>query len=138
MNRVIFSRNSGWSDSPSVSMIPATFRGSTWRKVDWTVKSVGKISSVSLSMTDTGMPELINRICVPWLVRGEGGKQRCTFQGTSGVSGLTSLPAGSGKLDSASPSEMLNLSMSKISGTMWVVETCCTGSGISAVFGYMI
>jgi len=38
------------------------------------VKSVGKISSVSLSMTDTGTPEFVNRICVPWLFRSKGGK----------------------------------------------------------------
>jgi len=101
------------------------------------VKSIGKISSVSLSMTDTGTPEFVNRICIPWLVRGKGGKQRCTLQGASGVSGLTSLPAGSGKLDNASPSAILNLSMSKISGIIWAVGTCWTKPGFSAVSGHI-
>jgi len=63
----------------------------------------------------------------------------CTFQGASGVSGLTSLPAGRGKLDNTSPRETLNLPMSKISGIMWAVETCCvTGLGVSAVSGHMV
>ena len=83
------------------------------------MKSVGKISSASLSMHDTGTPEFVNRICIPWLVqvkvKGEVIKRR-TFQGASGVSGLTSLPARSGKLDKASLSATLNLSASKISG----------------------
>ena len=40
------------------------------------VKSVGKISTVLLSTTDTGTPEFVNRIYIPWLVRGreEGNK----------------------------------------------------------------
>jgi len=39
-----------------------------------------------------------------------------TFQGALGVSGLTSLSTGSGKLDNAPLSVTLNLSISRISG----------------------
>jgi len=45
-------------------------------------------------------------------------KPERTAQGVFDVLGLTSLPAGSGKLDNASASAMLNLSISKSSGTM--------------------
>jgi len=45
------------------------------------------------------------------------------------VSGLTSLPAGSGKLDNASPSAMLNLSISKTSGIMCAVGTYSMAGG---------
>jgi len=67
MNRVIVIRNSGSSDSPSVLTIPAVFRDSAQRWGGWTVRSVGKIWSASLSMSDTGMPEFVNRIYTPWL-----------------------------------------------------------------------
>ena len=46
-----------------------------------------------------------------------------TAQGTSGVSGLTSLPATWGKFDSVLLSATLNLSMSNISGITWTVGT---------------
>jgi len=43
------------------------------------VRSVGTISSASLSVSDTGMPEFVNRIYVLWSVQVKGGrKQRRT------------------------------------------------------------
>ena len=99
VNRAIVSRNSGSSDSPSVSMIFAAFGNSKKRKEGWAVLLVGTISSASVSMSDTGTPELVNRIYILWVSSSQGGsKRRCgrTFQGASGVSGLTSLPARSG------------------------------------------
>jgi len=48
---------------------------------------------------------------------------------TSGVSGLTGLPAVCGKHDNAPLSATLNLSMSKISGIMWAVGTCSRAGG---------
>ena len=70
------------------------------------------------------MPEFVNRIYNPRLAQDEGGnKARDTFQGASGVSGLTSLPAMCGKLDNVLLSATLNLSISKISGTTWEVGT---------------
>jgi len=85
---------------------------------------VGNISSASLSVSDTGIPEFVNRIYTPRLAWvGEGRKHRRAFQGASGVFGLTSLPARRGKLDSALLSAALNLSISRISGTTWEVGT---------------
>jgi len=50
------------------------------------MRSVGKISSASLSVSDTRMPEFVNRIYVPWFAWVVGGKKtRRTFQGASGV-----------------------------------------------------
>ena len=68
----------------------------------------------------------------------KGGESGRTLQGASCVSGLTILPAMSGKLDNASLSAMLNLSISKISGIMWRVETCCAGQKISAVSVHVV
>lgn len=118
VNRVTVNRNSGSLDSPSVLAIPTAARGSVWREVRWVVRSVGKISFASLSMTDTGTPEFVNRIWIPWLVQGEERGSEHTIQGVFGVSGLTSLPARSGKLDNVSASAILNLSTSKSSGIM--------------------
>jgi len=39
------------------------------------VKSVGKISSVSLSTTDTGTPEFVNRICIHSVVNSRQGRE---------------------------------------------------------------
>ena len=39
------------------------------------VRSVEKISSASLSMTDTGTPEFVNRIYIPRSVRGKRGRE---------------------------------------------------------------
>jgi hypothetical protein len=64
VNRVIVSRSNGVSDSPSVLTIPTTFTGSTRLRGVWTVKSVGTITSASLSMSDTGTPEFVNRIYI--------------------------------------------------------------------------
>ena len=50
-------------------------------------------------------------------------KRGRTLHGASCVSGLTSRPAGRGKLDNAPLSAALNLSMSKISGITWAVGT---------------
>ena len=68
VNRVIVSRNSGSSDSPSVFMSPATSMGSARQRGVWAMRSVGAISSASLSMSNTGTPEFVNRIYIPWLV----------------------------------------------------------------------
>ena len=94
------------------------------------MRSVGKISSALLSVSDTGTPEFVSRIYIPWLAwAGEGRKHRRAFQGASGVFGLTSLPERSGKPDNALLSASLNLSMSKISGTTWEVGTYSGVSG---------
>jgi len=122
MYRMIVIRNKGSSDSPSVLTIAATFTGFAKSLGDCTTRSVGEISSAWLSMSDTGMPEFVNRIYVPWLTPVRGSRQRYTFQGASSVSGLTSLPARCGKLDNALLRATLNLSMSRISGTTWVIE----------------
>ena len=130
VNRVIVIRNNGSSDSPSVLTNPASFRGSERGRVGWMVRSIGTISSASLSMNDTGTPEFVNRIYIPSLVRSGGGvKRRRTLQGASGVSGRTILPARRGKLDKALPSATLNLSISKISGITWAVGTCSRAGG---------
>ena len=81
MNRVIVSRNSGSSDSPSVLMIPGAFSSSTKRRGIWAVRSASKILSASLSMSDTGTPEFVSRICIPWLVRRRGRKQTAHLPG---------------------------------------------------------
>ena len=72
VNRVIVTRNNGSSDSPSVLMIPTTFRGSERGMAVWTAKSDRMGPPVSLSMRDTGTPEFVNRIYIPWLVRVKG------------------------------------------------------------------
>ena len=72
VNRAIVSRNSGSSDSPSALMIFASFGDSKKRREVWAVLLFGKISSASVSMSDTGTPEFVNRIYTPWLVRAKG------------------------------------------------------------------
>lgn len=62
VNRVIVNPKSGSFDSPSVVMIPTIFNGFTRRRGFWAVKSVGAISSESLSITVTGTPEFVSRI----------------------------------------------------------------------------
>ena len=127
VNRMIVNRNSGSSDTPSVLMNPASFKGSERGREDWMVRSVGTISLASLSTRDTGTPEFVSRIYIPSLVLVDGdggGKRRRTLQGASCVSGLTNLPARRGKLDKALLNATLNLSTSKISGITWAVGTC--------------
>ena len=68
VNRVMVTRNSGSSDPSPVLTIPGMFRGFTRRRGVWVTRSVGTISSASLSMNDTGTPEFVNRIYIPWLV----------------------------------------------------------------------
>ena len=125
VNRVTVNRNNGSSDSPSVLTIPAAFTIFARRRGVWTVRSFGAISSASLSMTDTGTPEFVNRIYIQEICQDKGRrvKPERTAQGASGVHGRTNLPARCGKLDSALLSATLNLSISNISGITWAVGT---------------
>lgn len=98
VNRVIVSRNSGSSDSPSVVMISATFKASARRSGVWTVKSVGTISSASLSTIETGIPEFVNRIYFSFESMGEGKNKRIPSRACPESPASPASPQGEGNL----------------------------------------
>lgn len=69
VNRVIVSRNRGSSDSPSVFIIPTSFKRCTRGSGFWADRSIGTIWSASLSIRVTGTPELVKRIFTSYLGR---------------------------------------------------------------------